>query len=352
MLMHHSEPLADANDPPQEVSIQLQQLAGDAQLEEYRNSAPPAPPTGSTPFAPPAENVNDQGDTTVPANALLIAVDGSVVYDIIYDGTVYSKTAAATVKELIESSPAAVNERCGKGGEFALMHAAALGHTAIVQALLKASANVNLLCYGGRSALMWAARNGHTSVVLALLQASASVDLQSNAEFTALMWAAWYGHTAIVRALLNVSTGVDLQSKLGYTALMAAAWHGHTAVVQALLQSPASVDLQSNTGKTALMIAAANGRAAIVRLLLAAGADITLLDTRGANAKTFATRRNQAAAILLLQGESLRTCRAFGKRAFAAAARTRTTGRHVDQRHDPTYGPHVGSFERSLEAFG
>ena len=146
-----------------------------------------------------------------------------------------------------------------------------------------------------------------------------------------------HGHTAVVQALLQA---------LQYPG------HGHTAVVQALLQSPASVDLQSNTGKTALMIAAANGRAAIVRLLLAAGADITLLDTRGANAETFATRRNQAAAILLLQGESLRTCRAFGKRAFAAAARVGPTGRHVDQRHDPTCGPHVGSFERSLEAFG
>ena len=130
MLMHHSEPLADANDPPREVNIQLQQLeahnsappaqptestpfappaendseptqnymantngiprevsiqlqplAGDAQQEEDRNSAPPAPPNGSTPFAPPAVNV--QGNTTVPANDLLIAIDGSVVYDIV-----------------------------------------------------------------------------------------------------------------------------------------------------------------------------------------------------------------------------------------------------------------------------
>ena len=423
MLMHHSEPLADANDPPQEVSIQLQQLAGDAQeeedrnsappdqptpfappaendseptqnymasavleamleananddipqevtdriqqqmaddaqLEEYRNSTPPAdwqhanngnstppaPPTGSTPimFALPAEN--GQGNPTVPANALLIAVDSSLPPNITYDGTVYSKTATATVKQLIASSRFDVDERCGKGGEFALMHAAALGHTAIVQALLEASANVNLLCYGGRSALMWAARNGHTSVVQALLQASASVDLQSNAEFTALMWAAWYGHTAIVWALLKASSAsVNLQSKLGYTALMAAAWNGHTTIVQALLDASASVDgpvararpvvdQKSSTGKTALMIAAANGRTAIVRLLLAAGADITLLDTRGANAETFAKRRNQAAAILLLQGKSLRTCMAFGKRAFAAAARVGPTGRYVDQR--------------------
>ena len=409
MLMHHSEPLADANALPREVSIELQQLAGDAQeeedrnsappaqptpfalpaendseptqncmasamleamleananydipqevtdriqqqmaddaqLEEDRNSTPPAPPTGSTPimFAPPAEN--GQGNPTVPANALLIAVDSSLPPNITYDGTVYSKTATATVKQLIESSRFDVDERCGKGGEFALMHAAALGHTAIVQALLEASANVNLLCYGGRSALMWAARNGHTSVVQALLQASASVDLQSKAGFTALMWAAWYGHSAIVRALLNVSTGVDLQSKLGYTALMAAAWNGHTAIAQALLKESASVygpvargagpmvDLQSNTSKTALMIAAANGRTAIVRLLLAEGANITLIDTRGTNAETFAKRRNQAAAILLLQGESLRTCRAFGQRALAAAARITTTGKHVNQR--------------------
>ena len=284
MLMHHSEPLADANDPPQEVSIQLQQLAGDAQQEEGRNSVPPAE--------------NDQGNNI---NDLLIAVDRSC-YAVQCDCTVYSNTGTATVKQLIASSPAAVNERCGKGGEFALMHAAALGHTAIVQALLKASANVNLLCYGGRSALMWAARNGHTSVVLALLQASASVDLRSSGQagFTALMWAAWHGHTTIVRALLKESASVDLQSsKLGYTALMVAAWNGHTAVVQVLLQASASVDLQSKTAYTALL---------------------------------FAKERNQAAAILLLQGESLRTCRAFGQRALAAAARITTTGKHVNQR--------------------
>ena len=329
MLMHHSEPQANANDLPREV--QMQQLAGDAQQEEGRNSAPPAPPTGSTPFAPPAVNLNNQGTRIVPANALLIAIDGSVVYDIIYDGTVYSKTGTATVKKLIESSRFDVNERCCKdlprlglvgrqedGGQFALMHAAKLGHTAIVQALLGASANVNLLCDGGRSALMWAARNGHYSVVQALLDASpsASVDLRSKgkAGFTALMWAAWHGHTAIVRALLNKSASVDLRSsKLGYTALMVAAWNGHTAVVQVLLQASASVDLQCNTAYTALL---------------------------------FAKERNQAAAILLLQGESLRTCKAFGQRARAAAARIGTTvtgRRHVDKRLRVRVNPAVGT---------
>jgi ankyrin repeat protein len=286
MLMPPSEPVADANDLPREVHIELQQMVEDAQQEEDHNPAPPSQPTGSTPFDPPAEN--DQGNNIASDSELTIAVCSGRI---------------ATVRKLLESSVGTVNERCGEGGQFALMHAATLGHTAIVQALLEASASVDLLCNGGRTALRWAARNGHTSVVLALLEASASVDLRSNGQagFTALMWAAWYGRTAIVRALLQASASVGLQSKLGYTALMIAARNGHTAIVQVLLQASASVDLRSNAGNTAL---------------------------------AFARERNNATAILLLQRDSLRTCRAFGQRARAAAARigTTVTGKQVDQR--------------------
>ena len=190
---------------------------------------------------------------------------------------------------LLESSAMRlVNVRC-VDGQTALMHAATLGRTAIVQALLEASAGVDLLCDGGCTALMAAARHGHTSVVLALLEASASVDLQSKGYgVTALMYAAWYGHTAIVQALLRASASMDLQSKRG--------------------------------GHTALMVAAENGRIATVRLLLAAGADTTMRSTKGDSAETLAGDFHQAAILLLLQGKSLRTCRAFGQRALAAAA--------------------------------
>ena len=289
MLMPlNAEPVADATDLPQEVSVQLQEIAEDAQQEEDRSSAPPAPPTGGMPFAP-AEN--DQGNNNVPDNELTIAARSG---------------KAATVRKLLESSAATVDERCGEFGEFALMHAATLGHTAIVLMLLEASASVDLLCNKGRTALMWAARNGHTAVVLALLQASASVDLRSNgpAGFSALMWAAWFGHTSIVRALLRAKASVDLQSNLGYTALMVAAWNGRTAVVQALLQASASVDLLSNATDT-------HGRSTALK---------------------FARNRNQVEAILLLQGQSLHTCKAFGLRARAAAARIGTTGKQGAQR--------------------
>ena len=223
------------------------------------------------PFASPTEN--DRGNNGISANALPLAVH---------------RGQTATVLMLLESSAMRlVNVRC-VDGQTALMHAATLGRTAIVQALLEASAGVDLLCDGGCTALMAAARHGHTSVVLALLEASASVDLQSNG--------------------------------YGVTALMYAAWYGHTAIVQALLRASASVDLQSNGGHTALMVAAKNGRTATVRLLLAAGADTTMRSTKGDSAETLAGDYHQAAILLLLQGKSLRTCRAFGQRALAAAA--------------------------------
>ena len=48
MLMPPSEPVADANDLPREVHIELQQMVEDAQQEEDRNPAPPSPqPTSS-----------------------------------------------------------------------------------------------------------------------------------------------------------------------------------------------------------------------------------------------------------------------------------------------------------------
>ena len=89
---------------------------------------------------------------------------------------------------------------------------------------------------------------------------------------------------------------------------MIAARNGHTAIVQVLLQASASVDLRSNAGNTAL---------------------------------TFARERNNATAILLLQRDSLRTCRAFGHSLACLASvlgqlqpgsGQRRTGKHVDQR--------------------
>ena len=136
MLMPPSEPVADANDLPREVHIELQQMVEDAQQEEDHNPAPPSQPTGSTPFDPPAEN--DQGNNIASDSELTIAVCSG---------------RFATVRKLLESSVGTVNARCGEGGQFALMHAATLGHTAIVQALLEASASVDLLCNGGCTVL-------------------------------------------------------------------------------------------------------------------------------------------------------------------------------------------------------
>lgn len=67
-----------------------------------------------------------------------------------------------------------------------LMFAAHEGHTATLQALLKAGAKVDQPRTDGMTALMWAANNGHSATLQALLQGGADWKLKSKSGATAL----------------------------------------------------------------------------------------------------------------------------------------------------------------------
>ena len=58
------------------------------------------------------------------------------------------------------------------------MRAAMGGHTATVEALIKAGANLDLQTKNGNTALIVAAREGHTATAEALIKAGANLDLQ------------------------------------------------------------------------------------------------------------------------------------------------------------------------------
>ena len=147
------------------------------------------------------------------------------------------------MRKLLESSTGTrpFNERCGEGGQFALMHAATLGHTAIVQARYWKRRLV-WTCYATEAAPFSDVGCSKWPYFRRACTAG-SLGQRGPAQqwpgriHRRLMWAAWYGRTAIVRrrALLQASASVGLQSKLGYTALMIAARNGHTAIVQVLL---------------------------------------------------------------------------------------------------------------------
>jgi len=89
---------------------------------------------------------------------------------------------------------------------------------------------------------MAGAINGHTAVVEALLAARADVNAKQKDVGTALTLSALGGHTAVVLALLDAGAVVSAKDKDGWTALMYAAHKGDFAAVEALLAKGAAVD--------------------------------------------------------------------------------------------------------------
>jgi uncharacterized protein len=96
-------------------------------------------------------------------------------------------------------------------GEPALMHALSEGHTQIVDALLKAKADVNAEWNGG-TVVSWKAAEGKVDSLRVWLDRSANAETINGAFATA----AWYGYRQVMRFLL--ARGVDV-NKVGPEAL-------------------------------------------------------------------------------------------------------------------------------------
>ena len=96
---------------------------------------------------------------------------------------------AEVQKELPPTGNADVNTR-DQFGSTALMYAAQRGEFGVVNALIKAGANVNARTErNGMTALIAAAQGGHLDVVNALIKAGADVNAKGTYGYTALAWA-------------------------------------------------------------------------------------------------------------------------------------------------------------------
>jgi ankyrin repeat protein len=141
--------------------------------------------------------------------------------------------------------------------------------------LLKGGTDVNAAQGDGATALHWAARDGDLELVQALLKAGADVHAKTRiASESPLFLAAENGHTAVMQALLNAGAKVEEVNANGTTILMKAAASGIGDGVKLLLEGGANPNAKESTnGQTALMFAAANNNAAAIALLAARGAD-------------------------------------------------------------------------------
>lgn len=160
-------------------------------------------------------------------------------------------------------------------GYSALHAAAAIGCVACVRrlvSLIPDSINEQDGNGVGRSPLHWACQEGHVDVVEELLSAGADLEIVSDGEFTPLKIAAAEGHVDVVRSL--VRAGVDVNRRvqredgsLSGTALHdAVIWERHD-VAKALIASGADLTLPDDKGKTVRDYAADTKNTALIALL-------------------------------------------------------------------------------------
>lgn len=147
-----------------------------------------------------------------------------------------------------------------------LRAAAAAGNSEVVLILRKVGANPNLLGSGTRSALFEAAIHGHDKIVQSLVQGGAHVEaatlgsrfsqlpgyLMDVEGVTPLIAAAEAGHFQTVRLLVNAGADVNRSDASGFNSLMGAARAGHPSMVKFLLERGARLDAVDANGRNAL----------------------------------------------------------------------------------------------------
>jgi len=191
-------------------------------------------------------------------------------------------------------------------GVTPLALAAVNGNARVIEALLNAGADPNSASPEGQTVLMTAARSGHADAVRALLSHGADPNAAEHwLGETALMWAAANDHPEAVRDLVEWGADPDARSALStiphltaagiglitmelpkgsWTALMYAAREGARAAVEALAGEGADLNAAGPDGVTPLMLAIINAHYDVAAGLLRAGADPNRADDTGMTA--------------------------------------------------------------------
>jgi len=158
-----------------------------------------------------------------------------------------------------------------------LVDAARRGDANAVRTMLASqSVDVNSAAADGSTALEWAVQRDDAQMVDALIKAGANVRHTNAFGVQPLAIAAEKANAEVLRLLLSAGADANAGLSEGETALMTAARTGTIAPIQLLLDHGAKVNTRDGRGQTALMWAAARNNADAIRLLVKAGADINV----------------------------------------------------------------------------
>jgi ankyrin repeat protein len=155
--------------------------------------------------------------------------------------------------------------------------AATNGDLRRVDELLKAKVNVNKqLGLPSNSVLNRAVEGGNPEVVEAVLKAGADLNAVGETGMTALMMAAFFGKPAIIEILIRHGAKKDLvEERHRNTALLIAIRKNHVAAVKVLLNAGADPNQGSELGDAPLCRAQSIGQSDIMAALVEAGGKCT-----------------------------------------------------------------------------
>lgn len=212
--------------------------------------------------------------------------------------------ANPAVSALCADSRIDVNAVTDRGRQTALMQAASMSHTPVLEALLKTEKiQVNLRDEYGATALTHAAYAGSLESVQALLShKEIDINVRNNGDgFTPLHLAAFHGHDSIVHALLAKGADIDAKDNKGGTPLRRAMDRGHENTVEEFVKHAGLHDKSTDCeGRTLLFSACIHGHCEFIRRLLDARFDINSTDNNGQTPLHHAVLSGKAPAVRLL----------------------------------------------------
>ncbi|CAF1008766.1 unnamed protein product [Rotaria sp. Silwood1] len=173
-------------------------------------------------------------------------------------------------------------------GQTPLFGAAKKGHVEICEYLIENGANVNAITMTGATPLYTATEEGHLDVVILLIRYGADVNQSPKGQVardlhienqTPLLIACMRNHESIIRYLIESGgANVNVTSERGSSPFLAICQHNNVELARLLIRHGAKHDVEAKNlydGKiNGLIVAAESGSFDILRLLVDAGLDV------------------------------------------------------------------------------